>query len=92
MYSVQIFSRSSAGSACISSSVPMFIHLLVCFSNCLVKEDSLHLVGSFFAFVPLCDLLQLVEDFLGFCWLCDIFQNQFSFCFFGILFFSCFVP
>ena len=68
IYSVQIFSRSSAGSACISSSVSMFIHLLVCFSNCLVKEDSLHLVGSFFAFVPLCDLLQLVDVFFGFGW------------------------
>ena len=68
------------------------LYLLVCFSNCLVKEDSLHLVDSFFAFAPLCDLLQVVEVFLGFGWLRDIFQNQFSFCFFGILFFSCSVP
>ena len=42
------------------------VNLLVCFSNCLVKEDSLHLVGSFFAFAPLCDLLQLVVAFPGF--------------------------
>ena len=85
MYSVQIFSRSSAGSAFINSNVSaMFIHLLVCFSNCLVKEDSLHLVGSFFAFAPLGHYLPilLAGYLLGVCWwLSDILQNlPFFFC------------
>ena len=37
------------------------IHLLAYFSNCLVKEDSLHLVGSYFSFAQQCDLLTLVD-------------------------------
>ena len=47
-------------------------------------------LDSFFSFGQQCDLLQVVEVFLGYRWLRDIFQNHFSFCFFGILFFSCF--
>ena len=52
----------------------MFIHLLAYFSNCLAKEDLLHLVGSFFSFARQCDLLTLV-DVLVWLGVSEIFQN-----------------